>query len=135
MQIGVMAVKSNRALGRQLEQEAKLPDVAPVKQKRKPRKADQPDPSRQPTPRRVARRNAQQLAKPKGSTLRATDRELETARGGCQVREITVSPVERVRREGGRRDRAGIQRCSQPARIPGARSLTFFAGQLELHSP
>lgn len=53
---GLMRVgKSNRALQRQLAKVAKLPEVVPVKKRRKQRSPDEPDPRCQPTPQQVAR--------------------------------------------------------------------------------
>ncbi len=80
MRIGASADKSRRTLERQLKKVAQLPEVVPVKSKRKPRSPDEPDPRRQPTPCQVARWEAVQLAKSKGLSLRAIARELGIAR-------------------------------------------------------
>ena len=80
MRIGASADKSRRTLERQLKKVAQLPEVVPVKNKRKPRSPNDPDPRRQPTPRQVARWKAVQLAKSKGLSLRAIARELGIAR-------------------------------------------------------
>ena len=81
MRVGARADESRRTLERQLKKVAQLPEVVPVRNKRKPRSPDEPDPRRQPTPRQVARWKAVQLAKSKGLSLRAIARELGIARG------------------------------------------------------
>ena len=80
MRIDARADKSRQALERQLKKVAKLPEVVPVKNMRKLRTPNDPDPRRQPTPRQVARWKAVQLAKSKRLSLRAIARELGIAR-------------------------------------------------------
>ena len=67
MRVGSRAGKSRRTLERQLEKVSQLPEVVPVKRKRKPRLPGEPDPRRHPTPRRVTHWKAMQLANSTGS--------------------------------------------------------------------
>ena len=80
MRVGSRAGKSRRTLERQLEKVAQLPAAVPVRNKRKQRSPDEPDPRLQLTPIHVARWKAVQLAKSKGLSQQAIARELGIAR-------------------------------------------------------
>ena len=114
MRAGPGAVESRRTLERRLRKAEQLPEVVPVKKKRKPPSADRPDPRRQPTARQAARWQAVQKAKSKCISLRAIARERGIARE--TVRKYARSPHPPLNRFG---EKAANEPAIDPAGVIG----------------